>query len=251
MHGRPNEPASPNEPAFPRDGDLVGDPRRTAFLAIAVLAVVALLTVVVATDTRAPPFLQDLDDAWRRRVLAWPDVTRRLGELFEVLGAAVVMVPLRIVVAVWLAFRRRRWDLAAWLLGWLVADVLTAVLKPGLARERPTPLDPDNPFTSFPSAHAKTAAQVAIGLVLIATGPWRGRRAWYGVAAGWIVLMALSRTVLDHHWLSDVVAGSLLGAGCAFLAAAGLQLTRDARARDDQAQDSLPPDARAPDERDS
>ena len=217
------------------------------------LALVALLTVVVATDTTAPPFLQGLDDAWRRRVLAWPDFTRRLGELLDLLGAGVVMVPLRIVVAAWLAFRRRRWDLAAWLLGWLVADALTVVMKPGLARERPTPLDPDDPFTSFPSAHAKTAAQVAIGLVLIATDPWRGRRALYGVAAVWIVLMALSRTVLDHHWLSDVVAGSMLGAGCAFLTAAGLQLARDARACDALAQDGPPRDPRAPpiDERDS
>ena len=228
MHGEPNEPA------FRPDGDLVNDPRKATFLAIAVLALVALLTVAVATDATAPPFLQGLDDAWRRRVLAWPDVTRRLGELFELLGAAVVMVPLRIVVAAWLAFRRRRWDLAAWLLGWLVADALTAVLKPGLARERPTPLDPDNPFTSFPSAHAKTAAQVAIGLVLVATNPRRGRRAWYGVAAVWIVLMALSRTVVDHHWLSDVVAGSMLGAGCAFLTAAALQRARDVRAPDER-----------------
>jgi membrane-associated phospholipid phosphatase len=37
----------------------------------------------------------------------------------------------------------------------------------------------------------------------------------------WIVAMDVSRTVLDEHWLSDVVAGSLLGAACA-LGAAGL-----------------------------
>ncbi len=224
----------PKEPTSRRDGDLVNDPRGATVLAIAMLALVALLTVAVAADTTAPPFLQGLDDAWRGGVLAWPDVTRRLGELFELLGAGVVMVPVRIAVAAWLALRRRRWDLAAWLLGWLAADVLTAVLKPGLARQRPTPLDPENPFTSFPSAHAKTAAQVAIGLVLVATNPWRRPRAWYGVAAVWIVLMALSRTVVDHHWLSDVVAGSLLGAGCAFLAAAGLQRARDARALDER-----------------
>jgi undecaprenyl-diphosphatase len=212
------------------DGDLVRDPRSSALGATAMLAAVAAVAIAVATDTARPPFLQGIDDAWRRHVLSWPDWTRSLGELFEQVGAAVVMVPLRIVVAGWLAFRRRRWDLAVWLLGWLMADVLTVVLKPGLARERPTPIDPDNPFTSFPSAHAKTAAQVAIGLVLVLTHARSRRRWWYAIAIAWVVLMALSRTVLDHHWLSDVVAGSMLGAGCMLLVAATGQTVRARRA---------------------
>jgi len=202
-------------------------PARSAGIAVALFAVVALLAIVVATDPVAPRFLQGLDDAWRRTVLAWPDRTRRLGEALEQIGAGVVMVPLRIVVAAWLALRRRRWDLAAWLLGWAAADALTWVLKPGLARERPTATDARNPFTSFPSAHAKTAAQVAVGLVLVATSPWVARWRWYALAAAWTALMALSRTVVDHHWLSDVVAGSLLGTAAALLAAAGVQLLRE------------------------
>jgi membrane-associated phospholipid phosphatase len=205
------------------DGDLVRHPRRTTLVALAMLASVAALTIVVATDTATPPFLQSLDDAWRRRVLTWPGWTRRLGALFEQVGGAWIMVPLRIAVAAWLGFRRRRWDLAAWLLGWLIADALTAVLKPGVARERPTPIDPANPLTAFPSAHAKTAAQVATGLVLVMTSPFGRRRGWYAAAFAWIVLMALSRTVVDHHWLSDVIAGSLLGAGCMLLAAGIVQ----------------------------
>ncbi len=214
-----------------RDGDLVRDPRRSIAIAAGMLAAVAVLAIVVASDVDAPPLLQGLDDAWRRMALAWPGWIRSVGEAFERLGAGVVMVPLRIVVAIWLVVRRRRWDLAAWLLGWILADVLTAALKPGLARERPTAMDPENPFTSFPSAHAKTAAQVAIGLVLVASSPWRSRRGWFALAAVWIVLMATSRTMVDHHWLSDVVAGSLLGAGAALLAAAGVQMLRDGRAR--------------------
>ena len=211
------------------DGDLVRDPRRALIASAGMLAAVLLLTIVVASDVAAPPFLQGIDDAWRRRVLAWPEWTRRLGELFELLGSGVVMVAVRIVVAAWLALRRRRWDLAAWLLAWLLADLLTFALKPAIARARPTPIDLANPFTSFPSAHAKTAAQVAIGLVLVTTSPWRDRRVAYALAVAWIVLMALSRTVVDHHWLSDVVAGSLLGAACAVGAAAGTQRVRDRR----------------------
>jgi membrane-associated phospholipid phosphatase len=216
--------------ARPRlDGDLVRDPRHALIVSVAMLAAVIVIAVVVASNVASPPILQGLDDAWRRRVLAWPEWTRRLSELLELLGSGVVMVPLRIAVAVWLAVRRRRWDLAAWLLAWLLADLLTFALKPGIARARPTPIDLAHPFTSFPSAHAKTAAQVAVGLVALATSPWRDRRVAYTLAAVWIVLMSLSRTVVDHHWLSDVVAGSLLGAACAIGMAAVTQWVRDRR----------------------
>jgi len=47
--------------------------------------------------------------------------------------------------------------------------------------------------------------------VLVATSPWRSRAVPWALAVLWIVAMALSRTVLDEHWLSDVVAGALLG----------------------------------------
>ena len=222
-----------------RDGDLVRHPRRTATASIAMFLAAAMLTAIVASDVADPPFLQELDDAWRRVALAWPGWVRRLGDAFEQVGAGVVMVPLRVAVAVWLALRRRRWDLAAWLAGWALADALTFVLKPSLARARPTATDPGNPFTSFPSAHAKTAAQVAIGLVLVLTSPWRPRLVPYALACSWIAMMALSRTVVDHHWLSDVVAGSLIGAGAATLPGAALRAIRDARepkdARDNRA----------------
>lgn len=193
------------------------------------LAGVIVLTLIVASDPGSPPFLQGLDDAWRSRVLAWPDWTRRSGQLLEVLGSGFVMVPLRIAVAVWLVLRRRRWDLAAWLIAWLLADLLTFAMKPGIARARPTPIYLEHPLTSFPSAHAKTAAQVAIGIVLVSTSPWRDRRVACGLATLWIVLMALSRTVVDHHWLSDVVAGALLGAVCAVGVAGATQWIRDRR----------------------
>jgi undecaprenyl-diphosphatase len=74
---------------------------------------------------------------------------------------------------------------------------------------------------------------VAVGLVLVVTSPWRPRRIAYTVAVGWIVLMAVSRLVVDHHWFSDVVAGSLIGAGSALAVAAVVQRARDDRAARD------------------
>ena len=65
-------------------------------------------------------------------------------------------------------------------------------------------------FASFPSGHTTTsvAAALALGAVL---PRWRPL---FLLAA---LLIALSRIVLDVHYLSDVVAGALLGAMVAFL----------------------------------
>lgn len=213
-----------------RDGDLVRSPRRAAIAGLVLLGVAAALTALVAIDPARPPGLQAVDDVWRRIAIAWPDAMRRAGEVLEAIGAGIVMVPLRLAVAAWLLWRRRPWDLVAWLAGWVLADVLTAILKPGVGRERPTAIDPSNPFTSFPSAHAKTAAQVAVGLVLVITSPWRGRRLAWTLATVWIALMSFSRTAVDHHWCSDVVAGSAIGAGSALVMAVVVQRARDDRA---------------------
>jgi len=196
-------------------------PTRALAAAGALAAAVAVLAVLVAIDRPNPPVLGGIDRAWRDIALEMPAWVERASEALKTLGSGFVMVPLRIVVAVWLLARRRHAEAIAWLLAWTVADALTWALKPGIARIRPDGLD----ATSFPSGHAKSAAQVGIGLVLLARDMWPSRRVFLaaarGAAAAWIVAMAISRTVLNEHWLSDVVAGSMLGAASA-LGAVGL-----------------------------
>jgi undecaprenyl-diphosphatase len=64
------------------------------------------------------------------------------------------------------------------------------------------------------------AATVTVVAAVIALVPPGSRRvAWGTAAAGFSVLMALSRAYLGAHWLSDALAGVLLGASCALLAA--------------------------------
>ena len=65
-------------------------------------------------------------------------------------------------------------------------------------------------FASFPSGHTTTSTAAA--LVFGALLP-RGQY-WFLLAA---LLIGLSRIVLDVHYLSDVIAGALLGAGVALL----------------------------------
>ncbi|MGZ4149302.1 MAG: phosphatase PAP2 family protein [Actinomycetota bacterium] len=208
-----------------RDGDLVRRPTAAIALGLAMLAAVAGLTVLVAWDRSAPPGLFRIDAWWRLIVQPPGSALHAFGRVMLFLGSGWVMVPLRLAVAGWLAWRRRWWDLAAWLGAWALADLLTLILKPGVHRWRPDHLDRH----SFPSAHAKTAAQVAVGLVLLATSPWRSRAWAWALACAWIVAMAFSRTVLDQHWTSDVLAGALLGAGSAFLVPGLVQRSRDLR----------------------
>lgn len=67
---------------------------------------------------------------------------------------------------------------------------------------------------AFPSGHAARATLLAV--LAFALGP-----PWLGVLlAVWACLVALSRVALGVHYLSDVLAGAVLGVGCGLLAAA-------------------------------
>jgi membrane-associated phospholipid phosphatase len=70
---------------------------------------------------------------------------------------------------------------------------------------------------------------VGIVIALLPPGPKRWR--WEVQAAVFAGLMALSRTYLGVHWLSDVVAGTLLGVTLAVGWPALLQELRERRMR--------------------
>ena len=77
---------------------------------------------------------------------------------------------------------------------------------------------------SFPSGHATFAGATCVAAVLLFTKVGGRRRLWWWLATAGIAGMAWSRTYLQVHWLLDVLAGSLLGAGVALVVFAGLQL---------------------------
>lgn len=134
------------------------------------------------------------------------------------LGSGRVLVPLVVVGALACWWRQRDWRrgalLAAAYLGSLALSqagkVLTHRLRPPVALRL-------GQFTgsSFPSGHATqaTAAWGMVALLAAAAAPRRWIRAVaWGVAGAVVVLVGISRLYLAAHWLSDVLAGVVLGA---------------------------------------
>ena len=168
------------------------------------------------------PFVGEFDLS----VYHWMDDIRNgvltlLARFLSVLGGGAATIPLRITVAVWLAFRRRWRAFASWVITWAAAELILSAAKTFFHRGRPPfPLVDVNGF-SFPSGHAVAGAATAVALVLVLLPAGPARRRWEFVAIGFAFVMALSRVYLNAHWFSDVVAGVLLGAGVA-LGSAGL-----------------------------
>lgn len=132
------------------------------------------------------------------------------------LGSVTTVVVLCVVVATIETWRTR----SAWIVPFLVVvlggeEVLTISIKALLDRTRPS-FDPSAVAglgPSFPSGHSAAAAAFYAGTALL-LGRRRGhiaRASLTGLAVGVAVAVACSRVLLDVHWLSDVIAGLLLG----------------------------------------
>jgi membrane-associated phospholipid phosphatase len=161
-----------------------------------------------------------MDDI-RNTPLTW------IARALNVIGGGVVTIPLRILVALWLMFRRRWRAFGTWILTWISAEVVLTGAKAFFHRGRPPDPVVATIGHSFPSGHAVAGAATAVALVLVMIPPGRARRRWEITAVAFAFVMALSRVYLDAHWFSDVVAGVLLGAGVALGSAALTTEVRD------------------------
>lgn len=173
-----------------------------AFLVAVLVLAVVLPAGPLAVDQRWSDAMLSIQTPFLTRVAHgfaalghWPWVALVIG------GAALA-----------LALTRRWFALVVFLVAELEATLISTLLKVIVDRPRPPRGDIDR-ATSFPSGHASFAAVTCITLVLLLgeTGP-RSRR-WWALALAAVAGMAWSRTYLQVHWLSDVVAGALLGAG--------------------------------------
>lgn len=187
-------------------------PRRLAAIAAGVALLLAVgLGVLVTVRTLNP---EGLDAEWMEEIVEhrspfWEVPAR----VFDFIGGgwfAVLVVPMGVPVALLVA--RRPWAASAFILGSALSSGAVQLMKALFGRARPedilVPLDSG----SFPSGHAANAATVVVLLALLL------RRRWIAVAgSAYVVLMALSRTYLGAHWVTDTVGGILIGAAMAVL----------------------------------
>jgi membrane-associated phospholipid phosphatase len=175
-------------------------------------AVVTLLYVLPATR----PGVQAMDDAvWRfARSVENPPATA-VAMVLSLLGSGAVNWPLRILAMLLLAWRRHWLRLAAFALAVITSELLIGWMKAAVDRPRPPDSLIATTGAAFPSGHAIATAVTAVGLVLVLAPPGRKRWRWEVNAVIFTSVMALSRVYLRAHWLTDTVAGALLGAGLA------------------------------------
>lgn len=187
---------------------------RTRRLALVggITALAAVLLLGGLTVLRGSPF--GIDTEWMA------EITEHRSELWLVpslvmnfVGGgwfAIWVVPLGGALLLYLV--GRRWAALYFVLASALSAGLVQLLKTLVDRARPEDILVHVDPGSFPSGHVANAATVAVALALVF------QRAWlWVVAVAWIVLMALSRTYLGAHWVSDTVGGAVLGAAVAVL----------------------------------
>ena len=173
----------------------------TGGVMLAVLAALSVVVVITGGET--------VIDQW------WHDVAQQtqgaplavVSLVFNKLGGGLlggVIIPL---LAVILLLLLRRWrDAIVAVVAFASSALAVQLLKHLVARARPEDMLVTSDFGSFPSGHTAHAATLAAVL-------WVVFRRWWIAVAGliWTLAMALSRTALSVHWLSDTLGGALLG----------------------------------------
>ncbi len=134
-------------------------------------------------------------------------------------GGEVVLSVIAVLTVLLLAVRRHRVEAFLLALALGGAETISVVLKHAVGRTRPPAdlvLGPVERTLSFPSGHTIATATFAFALTYLL---WRVRpdrwRAPLGLGAAIVLttLMAASRLYLADHWLTDVVASTVLSLG--------------------------------------
>lgn len=132
------------------------------------------------------------------------------------LGSAETVALVGVLVAAYLAWRRRWLLLGTWVAAVAGSAALNQLLKGLFARPRPVferPLLLESSY-SFPSGHAMVSVVVygmLAYLAVLALESWRARVAVSSGAALLVLLIGFSRIYLGVHYPSDVIAGYAAG----------------------------------------
>jgi undecaprenyl-diphosphatase len=195
------------------------------------LVAAAVMAIIIVIDPSTSP-LQGIDDRWLKWMISirtgW---LTRLAKMLSFAGSVKVTLPLRVLVAGLLAWHRRWLQLAAFVGAVITSELCIGPLKSVIDRPRPPGPLIGTGGAAFPSGHAIAGAVTAFGLVVVVLPASPRRWIAIGLAAAFAGLMAISRTYLAAHWLTDTIAGVCIGTGLALVWPAALELARDRRRR--------------------
>jgi membrane-associated phospholipid phosphatase len=203
---------------------------RRALRLVAGAAVATVVVFLLVGTNRS--FVQGVDDWWNDVMTsARVDPLVWVAKALAFAGSVWVNWPIRLVVLVLLAVKRRWLQLTAFALALATSEPLIGILKELYERPRPVGGLYATDSFSFPSGHAIAGAVTAVGIVIVLLPPGPRRWRWELQAAVFAGMMALSRTYLGVHWLSDVIGGTLLGVTLAVGWPALLQELRERRVK--------------------
>ncbi|WP_245871264.1 phosphatase PAP2 family protein [Asanoa hainanensis] len=179
----------------------------------------ALLTGVLAAGG-----LLGLDTATHDWVVSHQtQATFWLARVFNFLGQGTPLTLISLAIALFLAVRRRNiWPILPVVAAFLITGIVIMPLKIWTERaapgyEGPNAVDLFNSTipageydVSYPSGHLVNTV-VWYGVIALLLAPWLNRtaRLWLRIAPPAIVFV--TTIYLDYHWLTDSVAGVLLG----------------------------------------
>jgi undecaprenyl-diphosphatase len=203
-----------------------------AVLAVALFVLIGYAIVLSGDPGPTPGDSQAIDIVDNIRA----DWLTSLAKVVTALGSSAVLIPLTVIVAGVLAWRRQWPELAVLVGGVLLILVAVPVIKDIVDRPRPAGGLVSAPDSSYPSGHA---AHSVFYTWLALTVTVRVRPGWrYGTAlmVGGLVVTAavgLSRVYLGVHYLSDVSGGWALGVSaftiCAAVAMVVLHIRQNQR----------------------
>lgn len=178
-----------------------------------VAAAVLLGAAVTVVSSQPPGIERWWNQAFGAHLADW---VVSLSRALDYLGGgwmAWLIVPGTVMAALVLT---RRWRGAVFAgTSFIASAAAVQILKNIYGRARPENIMVSSDFGSYPSGHAANAATIAIVLYLLFP------RVWVGIAGIlWTVAMALSRTLLSAHWISDTIGAVLLGVGVVLVLAA-------------------------------
>lgn len=197
-------------------------PRRRARARGIVLAVIyalglialVLLALAAHFNTLLPPDLPFTREVQEHHV---PVVSAALN-FVSALGFSPAVEGIVIATALALVLLRRRLEAIVLLLATAIADVLGALLKLVVGRQRPSPelvhVVQRLNSPSFPSGHTLhyTVFYGFLAFVLLTSfrSSWL-RNLPVAICFALVALVGISRVYLGEHWLTDVLGGYLLG----------------------------------------